>query len=72
MNPTQQYGTPEYYSQLFQDILADIEPEVSPDAANNIYKGFLLAMDSWIDYHNSQLIDYLEFKARVTKALGEE
>jgi len=72
MNPTQQYGTPEYYSLLFQDILADVEHEVAPKAASNIYKGFLLAMDSWIDYHNSQLIDYLEFKARVTKALGEE
>ncbi len=66
-----EYGTPEYYSLMFSDILADIEQEVAPEAANNIYKGFLLAMDSWIDYHNTQLVAHLEFKARVTTALGE-
>jgi len=65
-----EYGTPEYYSVLFQDILSDIEGEISPDAPKNIYKGFLLAIDGWIDYHNTQLNEYQGFKAKIVETLG--
>ena len=64
------YGTPEYYEYLFQDILADVEPEVAPKAAENIYKGFCLAIESWLEYHETQANEYREFRERVRQTLG--
>jgi len=70
LSTSHEYGTAEYYSVLFQDILADVEGEISPDAPKNIYKGFLLALDDWIKYHDTQLNEYQEFKAKVLETLG--
>ncbi len=67
---TPPYGTAEYYSYLFQDILADVEPEVAPKSADNIYKGFCLAIDSWLEYHDAQANEYRAFRERVRKTLG--
>ena len=64
------YGSAEYYSELFQDILADVEGEISPDAPKNIYKGFLLAIDDWMNYHGTQFKEYQEFKSKVLETLG--
>ena len=44
------YGTPEYYSELFSDIIADAE---HPGAIQSILAGFELSINSWIDYHDS-------------------
>ncbi len=64
------YGTAEFYSGLFQDILADVDAEYSPKATENIYKGFLLAIDSWLEYHEHQANEYVEFRRRVRETLG--
>ena len=64
------YGTAEYYSEMFSDFLADVDAEYAPDAAENIYKGFLLAIDSWFNYHKTQADAYGEFRERVRKTLG--
>ena len=64
------YGTAEYYSEMFSDFLADVDTESAPDATDNIYKGFLLAIDSWLNYHKTQADAYGEFRERVRKTLG--
>ena len=64
------YGTAEYYSEMFSDFLADVDAEYAPNATENIYKGFLLAIDSWLNYHKTQADAYGEFRERVRKALG--
>ncbi len=68
--PKGDYGTPEYYAELLSDMFADVDVETRPDAPKNIYKGFLMAMDSWIDYHDAQLKEYRTFKAKVLDTLG--
>ena len=64
------YGSAEYYSELFSDIIADVDAEYSPNATENMFQGFLLAIDSWLDYHSSQADEYTKYKERVLKALG--
>ena len=64
------YGTAEYYSELFSDILAEVDAESTPESTQNIYQGFLLAIDSWFEYHNTQADAYSEFRERVRKTLG--
>jgi len=64
------YGTVEYYSEMFSDIMADVEAEYAPDAAENIYKGFLMAIDSWLEYHSKQTNEYSKFRERVRQTLG--
>ena len=63
-----EYGTVEYYSEMFSDILADVDGY--PETTENIYKGFLLAIDSWLDYHTTQADVFKEFRERVRKTLG--
>ena len=65
-----QYGTVEYYSEMFSDILADLEPSRESKTPDNIYKGFLLAIDSWFEYHEEQTNVYREFRERVRNTLG--
>jgi hypothetical protein len=63
------YGTPDYYAELFGDILADVDYE-NPEYAENIVKGFLLAVNSFLDYHDKQTRAYDELGERVRKALS--
>ncbi len=65
-----EYSSAEYYSEMFSDILADVDVEHYPEVTENIYKGFLLSIDSWFDYHNSQADAYKGFRERVRKTLG--
>ena len=64
------YGTAEYYSEMFSDIMADVDAEYAPNATENIYKGFLMAIDSWLEYHSHQTNEYSKFRERVRKSLG--
>jgi len=64
------YGTAEYYSEMFSDIMADVDAEYAPNATENIYKGFLMAIDSWLEYHSYQTNEYSKFRERVLDALG--
>lgn len=68
-----QYGTPEYYCELFSDILCDMgdEPsEASPDYGENTIKGLLMALDSWFEYHNKAAERYAGARERIRQALG--
>ena len=65
------YGTVEFYSEMFSDILADVDVELSPNSAENILKGFYRALDSWFDYHQQQSVAYALMRARVKEALEE-
>lgn len=62
------YGTPEFYAEQFGDILADADGN---DAryGDNMIKGFLLALDDWLNYHKEQVDEYERIKQRVREAL---
>jgi len=63
------YGTPEYYADQFADFLADVDHE-HPEYADSIVKGFLLAVNSFLEYHDKQTRAYDELGERVRKALS--
>ena len=65
------YGTVEFYSEMFSDILADVDLETAPNSPDNILKGFYHALDSWIDYHQTQTTAYTDLRQRVKEALGD-
>ena len=63
------YGTPEYYAELFADILADLDKD-QPSTTDAIIRGFYLAIDDWFNYHDHQATAYDELRQRVRKALA--
>ncbi len=67
MRPTQ-YSTPEYYADLFEDILTDVD-STQPACANAIVEGFIKAVDNWFNYHDEQARTYAELRKRVREAL---
>ena len=54
MRPTQ-YGSVEFYTDMFGDLLADVQSD-DPATTENIIKGFYQALDSWFDYHEENII----------------
>jgi hypothetical protein len=62
------YGSLEWYSERFADILADVDA-TTPDVADNIMNGFIIALDEWLDYHDKQVSAYAQLRERVRKAL---
>lgn len=67
MRPTQ-YGTAEYYEDMFSDLLADVDSEDST-TTENIVQGFYRALDSWFEYHDKQAREYADIRKRVRQAL---
>jgi len=63
------YGTPEFYSEQVADILADVDAG-NPQISENILKGFELAIDDWLTYHEKQAFAYAQLRERVRKALA--
>ena len=63
------YGTPEFYKELFSDILADVEADNS-SIGENILKGFYLAIEDWFEYHDKQAREYAAIRKRVRSTLG--
>lgn len=53
---THQYGTVEYYAEMFADLIADIQHD-SPEFSDNLVSGFLLALDDWRKYHVKQMLE---------------
>ena len=51
------YGSPEYFERGFSDYLADCE---SPEIALQILQGFEMAINSWLEYHETQARNYRE------------
>jgi len=60
---TNEYGTPQYYAEMFADFIADIQHD-SPQFGDNLVAGFKLAIKDWRDYHVKQILelDRVEFK----------
>ena len=60
---TNEYGTPQYYAEMFADFIADIQHD-SPQFGDNLVAGFKLAIKDWRDYHVNQILelDRVEFK----------
>ena len=48
------YGSVEFYTEQFADILADIQYD-RPDLADNMVEGFRLAIIDWKLYHQDQV-----------------
>lgn len=55
------YGSPEYFSELFSDIIADLETEGN---VRNVMAGFERAITSWLDYHDESSSRYRELHRR--------
>ena len=53
------YGTPEFYSELFADILADVQHD-RPGTGEAILQGFVMAVNDWAEYHKQQNLAYEE------------
>ena len=69
-NPYFQYGTVEYYAELFSDIICGVDTD-DPDSVDNILKGFYQSLDEWLEYHEKQAEAYKTMKQKVTAALGK-
>ncbi len=67
MRPTQ-YGTVEFYENMFSDLLADVDSD-RPDTTENLIQGFYRALDSWFEYHDKQAREYADIRKRVRQAL---
>ena len=62
------YGTPEYYAEMFSDLLADVDAD-RPDTVDNLLEGFYRAIDYWFDYNDAQARAYADIRKRVRQAL---
>ena len=52
------YGTPEYYAELFSDILADVAtgiPQQDDQTIVNVMVGFEQAIIRWMKYHEDSV-----------------
>ena len=58
MTIQREYGTPQFYADLFSDILGDIGDDSPVDPTENIIKGFIMAVDSWVEYHSKAAAKY--------------
>ena len=54
MTNNPEFGSVEYYSKIFQDIVCDADPG-HPHYGDNIVQGFLLAIADWRQYHINQV-----------------
>jgi hypothetical protein len=64
------YGTPEYYAEMFADILADVDATSERPYADNIIEGFYQALEDWFNYHDAQARVYADIHQRVRKTLA--
>jgi hypothetical protein len=62
------YGTPEFYEDMFSDLLADVQSD-DPITTENIIQGFYRSLDSWFEYHDAQARTYADIRKRVRAAL---
>lgn len=56
-----EYGSVEYYEQMFSDILADIatgRQEEDDETSKKILSAFELSIQNWIDYHQQSADTY--------------
>ena len=59
MTDKSEYGTVEFYKNLFSDILGDIGDD-GPDPSANIIEAFIMSLDEWHAYHQGAAKRYQE------------
>ena len=59
-----EYGTVEYYANLFADIICDAQAS-DPHLGDNMIDGFKLAMLEWRNYHEEQLKEYNRLNEKI-------
>jgi hypothetical protein len=64
-----EYGTSDFYAEMFGDLLADVEAK-NPDTTKNLIEGFYRAIDEWFEYHDEQARAYADLRKRVREALA--
>lgn len=66
MSDTKQYGTVEFYEEMFADILADVgtgSQTEDAETAKNILLAFKNAIEGWVDYHEQSADTYKQLLA---------
>ena len=58
------FGTPEFYKNLFADILADAQCE-EPEIGDNLIAGFKMAIDDWRQYHSGMVVEFDRIKGQL-------
>ncbi len=54
MESRPEYGTVEFYTDQFADILADVQYD-QPNVTENLIEGFRLAITDWKSYYEDQV-----------------
>jgi len=62
-----EYGSVEFYADLFADIIADVQGD-DPHYGDNLIAGFKLALSDWKDYYEKQTAEC----ERLLKKIDEE
>jgi len=65
-----EYGTAEYYSNLFGDIIVDAQHD-SPETADNIVEGFRLALAEWKEYHQKQVDECEKVESKFNETFND-
>lgn len=63
------YGSAEFYAECFSDFICDIQAD-EPKYAENLLKGFCLAIEDWLKYHKDQADAYAALRERVRQTLA--
>lgn len=66
-----EYGTREYYKEVFADYLADINSD-TPKITYSIVRGFFDALQDWRDYHISTSVEFNRAIALATDISNEQ
>ena len=57
MTEQNNYGSVQFYTDMFADILADVQYD-NPVYGDNIIAGFKAALGEWRQYHEGQVMEY--------------
>ena len=57
MTEQNNYGSVQYYTDMFADIMADVQYD-SPDYGDNIIAGFKAALKDWREYYEEQVKEH--------------
>lgn len=63
------YGSVEYYSEQFSDVLADVGDDDTGKTA--VLAGLLDALTSWINYHDAAACRYEDFAIELNSLVKE-
>ena len=57
MTEQNNYGSVQFYTDMFADILADVQYD-NPVYGDNLITGFKIALREWRQYHEEQVKEY--------------